>query len=373
MSDFNFSNYQRLVIKVGSSLIIDESGELNTSWLNNLADDIADLFKKGHEILIVSSGAIALGSLAIKIDKKKAKLPELQAAAATGQVKLVNSYQKTLGRHNIAVAQILLTPDDTENKRRFLNARRTFGKLINWSVIPIINENDTVTTEEIRYGDNDRLAARVAQLVMADALILLSDVDGLYTSDPSNDNSKHIDEVTTINEEIFKMASDSKSNFGTGGMITKLQAAGIATHAGCVTIITSGVIDNPLKALKEGSPYTIFNASDSPTTLRKQWMAGLLDVQGVLSLDDGAMKALRDGSSLLPVGVFSISGRFKRGDVVNLESLSGKIVGRGLAEYSSDEATKLLGVQSDEIENILGYRGRSVMVHRDELVLFDDE
>jgi glutamate 5-kinase len=374
VSEFNFSNYRRLVIKVGSSLLVDDSGIFNISWLNNLADDIADLFNNGHEIFIVSSGAIAIGSSTIELDKKKAKLPELQAAAAIGQVKLVNSYQEALSRHNITVAQILLTPDDTEDKRRFLNARRTFNKLIDWSTIPVINENDTVTTEEIRYGDNDRLAARVAQLVMADALILLSDIDGLYTSDPlSNSNAKHVNEVTLIDEKILQMAGNTQSNVGTGGMVTKLQAAGIATHAGCVTLISSGIIDNPLQALKNGNRFTIFHASDSPAALRKQWMAGLLDVQGVLSIDDGAMKALFNGSSLLPVGVFDISGNFERGDVVNLESSSGKIIGRGLVEYSSGEATKLLGIKSDQIENTIGYQGRSVMVHRDELVLFCNE
>ncbi len=374
MSGLNFSNYRRLVVKVGSSLLVDDFGELNRTWLDKLANDVADLSNDGHEVLIVSSGAIAIGGLVLGINKQRAKLPDLQAAAAAGQVQLVHAYQEALDRHGITVAQILLTPDDTEDRRRFLNARRTLDKLIALSVVPVINENDTVATEEIRYGDNDRLAARVAQLVMADALILLSDVDGLYTTDPrSNSDAKHILEVAVINDDILSMAGESRSEVGTGGMATKVQAAGIATHAGCITIIASGVIDSPLRALKDGGRCTIFNASDTPTAARKQWIAGVLDVSGELSLDDGAIGALRDGSSLLPVGVIAVAGDFSRGDVVTLKALSGKVVGRGLAEYSSDEASRLSGVQSDQIENVLGYRGRSVMVHRDELVLFNND
>jgi glutamate 5-kinase len=374
VSGLNFSNYRRLVVKVGSSLLVDDFGELNRTWLDKLANDVADLSNDGHEVLIVSSGAIAIGGLVLGINKQRAKLPDLQAAAAAGQVQLVHAYQEALDRHGITVAQILLTPDDTEDRRRFLNARRTLGKLIALSVVPVINENDTVATEEIRYGDNDRLAARVAQLVMADALILLSDVDGLYTTDPrSNSDAKHILEVAVINDDILSMAGESRSEVGTGGMATKVQAAGIATHAGCITIIASGVIDSPLRALKDGGRCTIFNASDTPAAARKQWIAGVLDVSGELSLDDGAIGALRDGSSLLPVGVIAVAGDFSRGDVVTLKALSGKVVGRGLAEYSSDEASRLSGVQSDQIENVLGYRGRSVMVHRDELVLFNND
>ena len=374
MSGLNFSSYRRLVVKVGSSLLVDDFGELNRTWLDKLANDVADLSNNGHEVLIVSSGAIAIGGSVLGINKQRAKLPDLQAAAAAGQVQLVHAYQEALGRHGITVAQILLTPDDTEDRRRFLNARRTLGKLIALSVVPVINENDTVATEEIRYGDNDRLAARVAQLVMADALILLSDVDGLYTTDPrSNSDAKHIPEVAAIDDDILSMAGESGSEVGTGGMTTKVQAAGIATHAGCITIIASGVIDSPLRALKDGGRYTIFNASDTPAAARKQWIAGVLDVSGELSLDDGAIGALRDGSSLLPVGVIAVAGDFSRGDVVTLKALSGKVVGRGLAEYSSDEASRLSGVQSDQIENVLGYRGRSVMVHRDELVLFNND
>jgi glutamate 5-kinase len=374
MSGLDLSNYRRLVVKVGSSLLVDDSGKLNRSWLENLADDVADLANAGHEILIVSSGAIAIGSLVLGINKQRARLEDLQAAAAAGQVQLVHAYQECLGRHDIAAAQVLLTPDDTEDRRRFLNARRTLEKLLERSVIPIINENDTVATIEIRYGDNDRLAARIAQLVMADALILLSDVDGFYTADPgANEDAEHIPVVNNINSDTLAMAGETRSDVGTGGMATKVQAASIAMHAGCSTVIASGAILHPLRALKDGARCTIFRASATPAAARKQWLAGVLEVRGDLQLDDGAVKALRDGSSLLPVGVVTVSGNFHRGDVVTLKDASGADIGRGLAEYSDEEAARLAGLQSDQIEEALGYRGRAVMVHRDELVLFDND
>ena len=374
MSELDLSNYRRLVIKVGSSLLVGDSGQLNQSWLDSLADDIADLASNGHDVLVVSSGAIAIGSSVIGINKRRARLEELQAAAAAGQVQLVYAYQEALRRHNISAAQVLLTPDDTENRRRFLNARRTLGKLIEQSVVPIINENDTVATTEIRYGDNDRLAARIAQLVMADALILLSDVDGLYTSDPGrSESAEHIPDVASISDEILAMAGETRSDVGTGGMSTKVQAASIATQAGCSTIVASGVIRHPLQALNDGARCTIFRASETPTAARKQWLAGVLEVSGELQLDDGAVSALGAGNSLLPVGVTGVSGNFRRGDVVILKNASGDTVGRGLAEYSNDEASRLAGLQSDQIEAVLGYRGRAVVVHRDELVLLDND
>ena len=374
MSGQVISEYRRLVVKVGSSLLVDDSGRLNRDWLDSLADDVATLAGQEHEILIVSSGAIAIGGSVLGINKQRARLEDLQAAAAMGQVQLVHAYQETLRRHDINAAQVLLTPEDTENRRRFLNARRTLGKLLERSVIPIVNENDTVATEEIRYGDNDRLAARVAQVVMADALILLSDVDGLYTADPGkSEDAEHIPLVASIGNDILAMAGETRSAVGSGGMSTKVQAAGIATHAGCSTIIASGLISHPLRALNNGARHTVFGASATPAAARKQWLAGLLEVNGELSLDDGAVQALREGSSLLPVGVVSANGDFQRGDVVNLQDASGANIGRGLAEYSSDEASRLAGLQSDQIEDALGYRGRSVMVHRDELVLFDHD
>ncbi|MDJ0699022.1 MAG: glutamate 5-kinase [Woeseiaceae bacterium] len=374
MPALDLKRYQRLVVKVGSSLLIDADGQVNRSWLGGLAEDIADLHSAGHEPLIVSSGAIAIGAHSLGINKRRARLEDLQAAAATGQVRLVHAYEEILARHGIATAQVLLTPDDTENRRRFLNARGTLGRLLERRVVPIINENDTVATEEIRYGDNDRLAARVAQLVMADALVLLSDVDGLYTADPGSDSAaEHIADVKSVTSEILAMAGETRSDIGSGGMATKVLAARIATHAGCSTIVASGGVDRPLKRLEDGARCTIFRADGTPAAARKQWLAGALDVGGRLVLDAGAVRALRQGNSLLPVGVSSVSGGFRRGDVVILVDTAGTELGRGLAEYSSDEAHEIAGCQSDEIETRLGYRSRSVMVHRDDLVLFDND
>jgi glutamate 5-kinase len=310
----------------------------------------------------------------LRINKSRARLEDLQAAAAAGQVQLVHAYQEALGVNGISAAQVLLTPEDTENRRRFLNARGTLLKLLEHSVVPIINENDTVATEEIRYGDNDRLAARVAQLVMADALILLSDVDGLYTADPGSvATAQHIPEVSRISEDILGMAGETRSDIGSGGMATKVQAARIATHAGCSTVVASGAIDRPLETLAAGGKCTVFRAEGTPSAARKQWLAGVLEVRGELRLDDGAVSALRAGNSLLPVGVVEVVGNFRRGDVVTLVNSAGNELGRGLAEYSNEEADLLAGCHSEQIEERLGYRGRSVMVHRDELVLFEND
>ncbi len=374
MSAFSIDAYRRLVIKVGSSLLIGDNGALNRHWLDGLAADIADLHSEERDVLVVSSGAIAIGCTVLGINTRRAKLEDLQAAAAAGQVQLAHAYSEALAVHGITTAQVLLTPGDTENRRRFLNARGTLGRLLDRSVVPIINENDTVTTEEIRYGDNDRLAARVAQLVMADALLLLSDVDGFYTADPGTDsNAQHIPEVTSISTEILAMAGETRSDIGSGGMSTKVQAARIATHAGCSTIIASGVVDRPVKTLLNGARCSIFRAQGTPAVARKQWLAGALEVNGVLVIDAGAAEALREGNSLLPVGIAAVQGDFRRGDIVTLADGSGTELGRGLAEYSSSEASRLLGCRSEQIEERLGYRGRSVMIHRDELVLFDHE
>ena len=368
------TDFRRLVVKVGSSLLVDESGHLNRTWLETLADDIAGLQGRDHEVLIVSSGAIAIGSTVLGINKRRARLEDLQAAAAAGQVQLVHAYQEALGAHGIGAAQVLLTPDDTENRRRFLNARGTLARLLERSVVPIINENDTVATDEIRYGDNDRLAARVAQLVMADALVLLSDVDGFYTADPGKDaNAQHIPEVRQITGEMQAMAGETRSDVGSGGMATKVQAARIATHAGCSTIISSGHVDHPLQALASGGRCTVFRAEGTPAAARKQWLAGALEVRGEFGVDAGAAAALGKGNSLLPVGVVSVSGDFRRGDVVSISGPDGREFGRGLAEYSHDEARRISGCQSEQIEERLGYRGRAVMIHRDELVLFGND
>jgi glutamate 5-kinase len=374
MSALALSDYRRIVVKVGSSLLVNDSGEVDRQWLATLAHDINVLRNAGHELLIVSSGAIAIGSSILGINKRRARLEDLQAAAASGQVQLVHAYQELLGAHGIGAAQVLLTPEDTENRRRFLNARGTLGRLLERGVVPVVNENDTVATDEIRYGDNDRLAARVAQLVMADALVLLSDVDGFYTADPGKDaNAKHIAEVTRITSEMQSMAGETRSDIGSGGMATKVQAARIATHAGCSTIIASGQIEHPLQALVDGARCTIFRAVGTPAAARKQWLAGALEVRGEIGVDDGAVAALRNGKSLLPVGVVSVSGNFRRGDVVSISGPDGQEVGRGLAEYANDETGRIAGCQSEAIEEKLGYRGRSVVIHRDELVLFEHD
>jgi glutamate 5-kinase len=372
MSQFAVDDYRRIVVKVGSSLLIGDDGRVDRQWLAGLAEDIADLHGRNHEVLVVSSGAIAIGSTTLGINKRRARLEDLQAAAAAGQVQLAHAYQEALHEFGITTAQVLLTPEDTENRRRFLNARGTLGRLIERRVVPVINENDTVATEEIRYGDNDRLAARVAQLVMADALILLSDVDGFYTADPATDpKAEHIPLVTSITDDMTRWAGETRSDIGSGGMATKVQAARIATHAGCATIITSGAVHQPLSQLAAGSRCTLFRAPGSPAAARKQWLAGVLEVRGELRLDDGASQALRNGKSLLPVGVVEVLGNFRRGDVVTLVDAQGRELGRGLAEYAFEEAIQLAGCQSEKIESVIGYRGRAVMVHRDELVVFD--
>ena len=368
MNQLAVDDFRRVVVKVGSSLLIGDDGRVDRHWLDGLAEDIGDWHARGHEVLVVSSGAIAIGSTVLGINKRRARLEDLQAAAAAGQVQLAHAYQEALDDYGITTAQVLLTPEDTENRRRFLNARGTLGRLIERRVVPVINENYTVATEEIRYGDNDRLAARVAQLVMADALILLSDVDGFYTSDPVADpGAEHIPLVTAITDDMQRMAGETRSDIGSGGMATKVQAARIATHAGCATLITSGVVQRPLSALAAGGRCTLFRAPGTPAAARKQWLAGVLEVRGELRLDEGASRALQNGKSLLPVGVLEVIGNFRRGDVVTLVDARG----RGLAEYSFDEASQLAGRQSESIESVLGYRGRAVMVHRDELVIFD--
>jgi len=371
MSTLVLNDLHRLVVKIGSALLVDDTNRINRDWLNDLAEDIAILRAAGHQVLIVSSGAVAIGSHVLGINPRRSRLEELQAAAAAGQVQLVNAYQDALGRHDIKAAQVLLTPDDTEVRRRFLNARGTLEKLLEHDIVPVINENDTVATDELRYGDNDRLAARVAQTVMADGLILFSDVDGLYSADPrSNAEAKFIPSVNNISEEHFAMAGDSGSSLGSGGMQTKLQAARIATHAGCATIIASGAIERPLHALANGGKCTVFAVEATPAAARKQWLAGMLEVCGELRLDAGAAAALKHGNSLLPVGMIEVVGHFRRGDAVTLVGADGQELGRGLAAYASDEALAIKGCRSGQIESKLGYRGRSVMVHRDDMVLF---
>ncbi len=372
MTDIGIAGLQRVVVKIGSALLIDGHGALDRHWLQTLLDDVADFTASGKQVLLVSSGSVALGCSTLRLNRRRARLEELQAAAAVGQIRLAQAYQELLAQRGIAVAQILLTPDDTEIRRRFLNARGTLNKLLELGAIPVINENDTVATEELRYGDNDRLAARVAQMVMADGLILLSDVDGLFDANPrANDNAQHIAEVAEVDDEVMAMASGTGSGHGSGGMTTKLLAARIATRAGCTTWIGNGAIPHPLRALANGATTTRFVATGTPAAARKQWLAGMLELRGELHLDAGASAALLAGKSLLPVGIASVTGSFRRGDAISLISNAGRELGRGLATYASEEVAEIRGCRSQDIENRLGYRGPAVVVHRDDLVLFD--
>ncbi len=371
MPGSDIDSCSRLVVKVGSSLLVDDGGRLNRRWLEALLDDVAGLCRQGKQVLLVSSGAVALDCVALGIDRRRARLEEQQAAAAAGQIRLAHAYQELLERRGLAVAQILLTPDDTELRRRFLNARGTLEKLLALGAVPVINENDTVATEELRFGDNDRLAARVAQMVMADGLLLLSDVDGLYSADPTvDDSARHIAEVDEVGDDVMALAKDSPGRHGSGGMRTKLMAAEIASRAGCVTWIASGRVEAPISALAGGARHTRIGASGTPAAARQQWLAGMLTTRGRLHLDAGATRALKRGKSLLPVGISGADGTFRRGDAVALVADDGRELGRGLVAYSSDEIARIRGCQSDQIESRLGYRGGAVVVHRDDLVLF---
>lgn len=373
MSGNGFDAFRRLVVKIGSALLVDDDGRLDRDWLDGLLSDVAGLVHGGRQVLLVSSGAVALGCAGLGLSRRRARLEDLQAAAAAGQIRLAQAYQELLARHRVPVAQILLTPDDTEIRRRFLNARGTLEKLLELGVVPVINENDTVATDELRYGDNDRLAARVAQMVLADGLVLLSDVDGLYSADPAHDPAaRHIPVVDTIDDDVVAAAGSTGSHVGSGGMRTKVQAARIATRAGCTTLIANGRIERPLAVLAAGGRSTVFRPVSSPTAARKQWLAGMLEVRGELRLDPGATRALQNGKSLLPVGIVDVVGRFSRGDAVMLVAASGRELGRGLVGYSSEEIATIRGCRSERIEDALGYRGRSVVVHRDDLVLFTD-
>lgn len=365
------SKAKRIVIKIGSALLADhDSGALRAKWLRALIDDVADLRSGGAQVVLVSSGAIALGRGILGLRGKALRLEESQAAAAAGQVHLAHAYQAALADKNLPCAQILLTLEDTEQRRRYLNARNTFNTLLKLGAVPVVNENDTVATSEIRYGDNDRLAARVAQMISADCMVLLSDIDGLYSADPARDpDARHFAEVTAITPEIEAMAGGSASAVGSGGMITKLAAAKIATGAGCAMAIANGEILHPLRALQEGARCTWFLAHGSPAAARKQWIAGVLQPLGRLTLDAGAVAALMAGKSLLPAGVRQVAGEFSRGDAVIILSPDGGEIGRGLCAYSAADARHIAGHKSGDIERLLGYRGRSEMIHRDDLVL----
>ncbi len=358
-------------MKIGSVLLVEQQrGTIRRRWLDALADDLAALRAGGIQVIVVSSGAIAVGRHHLGLTRASIKLEESQAAAATGQIRLAHAYQETLARHDITVAQILLTLDDTEQRRRHLNARNTLENLLRFGAVPVINENDTVATYEIRFGDNDRLAARVAAMMNADALVLLSDIDGLYSADPRRDpDARFIAEVPRITPEIEAMAGKAPVGYSSGGMVTKLAAARIAVSAGCRMVIADGRIDHPLAAIDQGARCTWFLAEVEPRTARKRWIAGALQPAGRVAVDDGALRALHGGKSLLPAGVRGVTGSFERGDAVVVEDQQGREVARGLIAYSSNDARTIAGYKSREIEARLGYRGREELIHRDDLVV----
>jgi glutamate 5-kinase len=367
----SLASHRRIVVKIGSALLVERaSGAIKSAWLESLADDVAALMQGGAEIILVSSGAIALGRGRLGFKKRALALEESQAAAAVGQIALARAYAEVLGARGYTAAQVLLTLDDTENRRRYLNARATLGMLTAKRAIPVINENDTVATSEIRYGDNDRLAARVATMVGADCVVLLSDIDGLYTAPPASDpDATLIPVVERITAEIEAMAGGAASEFSRGGMRTKIDAAKIATEAGTEMVITLGKRLHPLSAIDKGEPATWFLAEGTPHTARKTWIAGSLDARGTIKVDDGAIKALRSGRSLLPAGCTLVTGRFHRGDTVIVVDGHGTEIGRGLVAFDADEARTIIGHKTQDIAALLGYAGRSEMIHRDDLVL----
>jgi glutamate 5-kinase len=363
---------RRIVVKVGSALLVDaETGRINRPWLETLIEDLLRLRKRNQQVILVSSGAIALGRRELKLAKGPLRLEESQAAAAVGQIRLAHAYKELLESRDVTVAQVLLTLEDSERRRRYLNARATLDSLLALGALPVINENDTVATAEIRYGDNDRLAARVAQMAGADCLILLSDVEGLFTADPNKDpKAQFIREVRQITPEIESMAGASASDVGSGGMTTKILAAKIAISAGCHMCIAAGHHPHPVGRIESGVRCTWFVATASPITARKQWIAGTLRPAGAITIDPGALRALFEGKSLLPAGVVAARGRFERGDTVSILAEDGTEVARGITAYSDIDAARIIGRKSSEIEGILGFRGRHEMVHRDNLVVF---
>ena len=367
------SNAKRVVLKFGSSLLTDPvSGNARQGWLASVATDVSTLRAAGTQVIIVTSGAVALGRGPLSLAPGKLKLEEKQAAAAAGQVALMSAWAQAFAPHSLAVAQALLTPDDTERRRRWLNARATLETLMACGAIPVVNENDTVATDELRYGDNDRLAARVAQMVNADALVLFSDIDGLYDADPrANPDAKHIAQVDVITPEIEAMAGgvNAGAGVGSGGMRTKIDAARIATAAGCAVAIKDGLSSHPLKRLLEGERATWFAPQADRETARRLWLGHSLNPAGAFVVDQGAAKALVGGASLLSIGVAGVEGAFERGDTVAIKDAKGKVLGHGMSAYSSADATRVMGRHSDEIEVILGYAGRPALIHRDDLVL----
>jgi glutamate 5-kinase len=367
---------RRLVVKIGSALLVGEDGEVRRAWLDGLVDDLARVRRRGQELIVVTSGSVAIGRRHLGLRGRAPRLEEKQAAAATGQIRLAHAYQESLARHGITVAQILLTPDDTEERRRHLNARATFAQLLALGAVPVVNENDTTATAEIRFGDNDRLAARVAQMTSADMLVLLSDIDGLYTADPRTDpTARHVPLIRQLGPDILAMAGAAPPGYSSGGMVTKLAAARIAMQAGCAMLIAEGdprgemAGTGPLQAIESGGRASLFLAGGEPRSARKAWIAGAVNPAGVLVVDDGAVRALRSGKSLLPAGVVSVEGEFERGDCVVIRTRAGAEAGRGLSAYASADIARIAGHKSGEIEAILGYRGRDEIIHRDDLTV----
>lgn len=362
---------RRLVVKIGSALVVDPAKAApRAAWLAGVAADIAALRARGTDVIVVSSGAIALARRSLKLTRKALRLEEKQAAAAVGQIRLAQAWTEALQAVGLTAAQLLLTLEDTEDRRRYLNARATLNTLLGLSCIPVINENDSVATAEIRFGDNDRLAARVAEMVQADQLILLSDIDGLYTADPRRDpTATHLPVIETITPEIEAMGGDPMPGYSSGGMRTKLMAARIATGAGCAMAIAVGQVDRPLRSLEEGARCTWFLPAPEGRSARKLWILGTLQPQGVITVDAGAMRALGQGRSLLPAGVRALDGAFRRGDAIEVRGPDGRPLARGLSAYGSTDAAQIIGHRSSEIEAILGWRGRDELIHRDDLVL----
>lgn len=364
------SPYRRITIKIGSALLVDKSGKLRKAWLDDLAEDIAALKAEGRDIVVVSSGAIALGRGLLGLSALSLTLEQSQAAASAGQIALSQAWAEALARHNIVTGQILITPNITEERRYYLNARTTVTTLLGLGAIPIFNENDSVATAEIRYGDNDRLSARVATMIEADCLVLLSDIDGLYTAPPAKDpNAQHIPVVEAITPAIEAMAGGAASYLSRGGMTTKVEAGKIATLAGTAMIIAKGTETHPLKTLTEGGRHTLFHPARSRAQARKRWIMGTLTVAGTLQVDAGAAGALKNGRSLLPIGVTRITGDFERGDTLAIVDPDGREIARGLAGLDSEDARLVMGKRSDAMVELLGSGNRATMIHRDNMVL----
>ena len=364
------SGAKRVVIKIGSALLVDaKTGDLRRDWLLGLAEDVAWLKGQGTDVVLVSSGSIALGRGALGLPRRDLSLEQSQAAAAVGQIRLARAYEEALAPHGITTGQVLVTLEDSANRRRYLNSRATLEQLLSLGVVPIVNENDTVATDEIRYGDNDRLAAQVALTTGADALVLLSDVDGFYSDNPMiNAQAKRFDMIEEITPEIEAMAGEGTSGLSKGGMITKLWAAKTATTGGCAMAITLGSAMRPLRALEEGAPATWFRAQGTPQLARKRWISSM-KAQGRITVDAGAIRALKQGNSLLSAGVRAVEGRFGRGDPVAIHGPDGHKIGQGLVAYAAKEAEAIMGCHSSQIEDVLGYPGRTALIHRDDMAL----